>query len=135
MSAVVTSYYDVAVRNIHWTLEHYHTPGVHNSKSMTAEYDVTANDVPSMVFTIKVFRSASFVAILIFNTRSGRQERREDILCINAGLIFKFCEKGRSFRGMSICSIFSFLLSSIHTANYVYIYIYIYSYTINKKYS
>jgi hypothetical protein len=34
---------------------------------------------------------------------------------------FKFCEKGRSFGGMSICSIF-FLLSSIHSANYVYIY-------------
>jgi hypothetical protein len=40
VSAVVTSFYDVAVRNLHWTLEHYHTPGVHNSKSMTAEYFV-----------------------------------------------------------------------------------------------
>ena len=82
---------------------------------------------------LKIFRSASFVGTSNTSKElcNTSKERSEDILCINTGLIFKFCEKGRSFRGMSICSIFSFLLSSIHTANYVYIYIF--SYTINEK--
>ena len=44
------------------------------------------------------FKNISISKLCSILTRG--QERSEDILCINSGLIFKVCEKGRSFRGM-----------------------------------
>jgi hypothetical protein len=59
-----------------FTLEHYHTPGVYDSKSMTAEYFVqrSANDVPRMAFkNISTLQHCEFVAYI--NTRPGAKQR------------------------------------------------------------
>jgi hypothetical protein len=64
-----------------FTLDHYHTLGVYDSKSTTAEYFVqrSANDVPRMAFK-KCFHLRNSALCSTINTRSGAKQRH--FLCI-----------------------------------------------------
>jgi hypothetical protein len=109
LSAVVTSNYDVAVGcSKEFTLEHYHTPGVYDSKSMTAEHFVqwSANDVPRMAFK---FRSAALRFVAYKQLKHEARSEAKTFLCKYwLYHIQVLWEREILFRGMSICSIFFF---------------------------